>query len=370
MTRRTTVRTLLALVLALVGTLTAVSVPAIASSAARSRSDSGWSQVPIPKRASLLAVSGSSTSDVWAVGYIYNQQFAVYRPVAMHSSGGAFVDTTVPRKGRGYSVFNAVADIAPNDVWAAGYWNTEPTYSGSGLPLFEHWDGTTWRVAPSPNVGGGQIRGLAAIASNDVWAVGELDSKGTLVEHWNGSSWKRVPAPHANDNGSLYGISARSANGVWAAGWAPTGGEIGTLVLHWDGAAWMEFSSANSSDEYNQLAAIVADPASDDLWAVGNRTPGLGYFQLSEHYDGTAWTVLPDPPGHEEVVLNGVTLDEAGVAWAVSSTYGAHPLIQYWDGSAWQVDPVPGFAGYGLWAITRIGSTLWTVGSSLVLRQR
>jgi hypothetical protein len=368
MTRWTTFRTVFALATAAL--LARGAAPAVAFASSTGQPVAGWSQVSIPKQAALLAVSGTSTSDVWAVGYIYNQQYAVYRPVAMHSAGGAFVDSKIPIKGHGYSVFNAVAAVAPNDVWAAGYWNTNPGYTGSGLPLFEHWDGAAWHVVPSPNVGGGQIWGLAAVASNDVWAVGELTTERTLVEHWNGSSWSRVQAPYGNSLGWLFAVSARSANDVWAAGAAYHGEELDTLVLHWDGSSWIEFPSANSSDEYNQLAAIYADPANDDLWAVGNRTPGLGYFQLSEHYDGANWTVLSAPPGHDEVVLNGVTVDANGVAWAVSSTYGSGPLIQFWNGSAWQVDQVPELFGAGLWAITRIGSTLWAVGSSVVLRRR
>jgi hypothetical protein len=349
-------------------TLTLVAVPATAQARERSQEASSWSQVAIPKAASLLAVSGTSNSDVWAVGYIYNQKFAVYQPVAMHSTGGAFADTKLPRKGRGYSVLNAVAAVAPNDVWAAGYWNTSPFYSGSGLPLFEHWDGTAWHVVPSPEVGGGQLWGLAAVSSNDVWAVGQLTVNATLVEHWDGTAWRRVKAPYGSGLGWLFGVSARSANDVWAAGGAYHGTRLDSLVLHWNGSSWTEFSSANSPDEYNELAAIATDPSSDDLWAVGNHTPGLGYFQLSERYDGSNWTVLPAPPGHDEVVLNGVAVDVAGVAWAVSSTYGSQPLIQFWNGSAWEVDPVPGLPGAGLWGITRIGSTLWTVGSSVVLR--
>ena len=359
-----------ALVVATMATLTLAGVPGTAQARGPSRQASEWSKVGIPKLANLLAVSGTSTSDVWTVGYIYNQQFAVYRPMAFHSAGGAFSNTKVALKGHGYSVFNAVAAVAPNDVWAAGYWNTDSGYTGSGLPLFEHWNGSSWQVVPSPQVGGGQIWGLAAVASNDVWAVGELNTNNTLVEHWNGSAWKRVRAPYGDSLGWLFSVSARSANDVWAAGGAYHGEELETLVLHWDGSSWTEFPSANSQDEYNKLAAIYADPANDDLWAVGNRTPGLGYFQLSEHYDGANWTVLSAPPGHDEVVLNGVTVDARGVAWAVSSTYGSGPLVQFWNGSAWQVDEVPELFGAGLWAITRIDSTLWTVGSSVVLRRR
>jgi hypothetical protein len=207
------------------------------------------------------------------------------------------------------------------------------------------------------------------VASNDVWAVGVLDGDGTLVMHWDGTAWSRVRAPHSRDNGSLYAVSARAADDVWAAGSAYSGPDLGSLVLHWDGASWTQFSSANSPDEYNELHAIAADPAGTDLWAVGNRSPGLGYFQLSERYHGSSWAVLPSPPGHDGTVLDGVAVDSTGVAWAVSSSYSNHPLIQFWNGSAWQVDPVPDIFGRGLWGITRIGTTLWTVGNSLAMRR-
>jgi hypothetical protein len=328
---------------------------------------SGWVKVSVPTFASLLGVSGTSPTDVWAVGYLYNQMYAVYRPVADHFDGTRVVSTRIPRKGRGYSVFNAVAAVSADDVWAAGYWNVQSQYTGSGLPLFEHWNGTSWTLIEGPNVGAGQIWGLAAVASSDVWAVGVRDGHGTLVEHWNGTSWSRVPAPNAEDNGSLYGLSARSANDVWAAGSAYNGPELGSLVLHWDGSAWTRFPSANSSDEYNELHAI--DASSSDLWAVGNHSPGLGYFQLSERYHGSAWTVLNAPNGQDSIVLSGVAVDAGGTAWAVSSSYSNRPLIQFWNGAAWQTDPVPGIAGTGLWAVARVGSTLWAVGNSLMLRR-
>src|SRR5262245_53747303 len=120
-------------VLATTATLILATLPGVAQARGASQEASNWTQVPIPRPAGLLAVSGTSNTDVWAVGYIYSQKYAVYRPVAMHSTGGAFADTKIPIKGHGYSVFNAVAAVAPDDVWAAGYWNTSPFYSGSGL---------------------------------------------------------------------------------------------------------------------------------------------------------------------------------------------------------------------------------------------
>src|SRR5215469_6280943 len=59
----------------------------------------------------------------------------------------------------------------------------------------------TQSFVPSPNAGSGAnaLFGVSAIASNDVWAVGEFSSVSagqTLVEHWNGVSWSVVASPN------------------------------------------------------------------------------------------------------------------------------------------------------------------------------
>ena len=48
---------------------------------------------------------------------------------------------------------------------------------------------TAWNAVASPNVGGGRnvLNGMAAIAPNDVWAVGF-----GLTLHWDGSAWSRI----------------------------------------------------------------------------------------------------------------------------------------------------------------------------------
>ncbi|HYS44322.1 MAG TPA: hypothetical protein VEM32_10130, partial [Geobacteraceae bacterium] len=50
--------------------------------------------------------------------------------------------------------------------------------------------------------------------------------------------------------------------------------------------------------EFESVAAL----APDDVWAVGSRQPSFAEFQpLIEHWDGTAWSVVPGP------YLNGDT---------------------------------------------------------------
>jgi len=98
------------------------------------------------------------------------------------------------------SSLNAVAEIAPNDVWAVGGMSNPST--GQFEPLAEHFNGTSWSVVPSPSAPGNFFTGVAGVASNDVWAVGTGSSTTTpLVEHWNGTQWSIVSTPSLPPSG-------------------------------------------------------------------------------------------------------------------------------------------------------------------------
>jgi len=78
--------------------------------------------------------------------------------------------------------------VAPNDVWSVGF--GADAISGGNLTLTEHWDGTNWLVVSSPNAGSSsRLRGVAAVAADDVWAVESYSTNGsgspqTLIEHY------------------------------------------------------------------------------------------------------------------------------------------------------------------------------------------
>ena len=98
--------------------------------------------------------------------------------------------------------------------------------SGNGLEqiLLEHWNGSTWSVSTANGPASNSfIYGVAASASNDVWAAGytygadfALDP---LIQHWNGSSWTQVATPSAQpgQNNLLLGITAPSSTAAEAA---------------------------------------------------------------------------------------------------------------------------------------------------------
>ena len=144
-------------------------------------------------------------------------------------------------------LFLGVSADATNDAWAVGF-NGSDNIRTSAM----HWDGTNWKRMPTPNVGAGtnKLNGVLALAPNNVWAVGfstpiaspEHAATLTLIEHFDGTSWAVVPSPNvgpnsANQSNRLFGLTANWANDIWAFGsyfTADGSGHQMTLLLHWD----------------------------------------------------------------------------------------------------------------------------------------
>src|SRR5207302_4732079 len=78
-----------------------------------------------------------------------------------------------------------VAAISANDVWAVGSYSSSPPTLRR--PESMHWDGSSWSQVSMPDRGAlfNYIYAVAAVSSNDVWAVGDNDyPPGTLIEHY------------------------------------------------------------------------------------------------------------------------------------------------------------------------------------------
>jgi hypothetical protein len=163
------------------------------------------------------------------------------------------------------------------------------------------WNGTTWAVNPSPDAGPGAnyINKMTPVpSSNTVWAVGFYYLQGnsgayhTLGLYWNGSQWSIVSTQNGQTgNSSFGGVAAVSAQDVWAVGVMNSNGSISqTMVQHWDGTSWTIFPSQSPGAGLNELN-YVATTASGNLWAVGDyfNTPYI-YRTLIERPDYTCGT--------------------------------------------------------------------------------
>ncbi len=288
------------------------------------------------------------------------------------------------------SHLESVATVSATDVWAVG------SDAGTGNyyhNLTEHWDGTSWTVKSSPNIGSSsnQLHGVAAVAANDVWAVGSYTSPTltnpyygynvmqTLILHWDGTSWSAVTSPNATSyDNSLSAITVVSANDIWAVGQYTSSVDQSSgssnsqpLIEHWDGTSWSVVSSPAVSQSW--LTGVTAVSA-NDVWAVGGKN-SLDNLTLTEHWDGTSWSVVSSPNvctgSYCTQSLTGVSAASSGDVWAVgiyhtwyTGTYTT--MTMHWDGDSWNMVSSPNVPNYqatfmlGVKAVS--SGDVWAVG--------
>src|SRR5207248_429741 len=107
--------------------------------------------------------------------------------------------------------------------------------------LVEHWDGSSWSVVSSPNPDPSfdSLHAVAAISSNNVWAVGTTGNPTqNLIEHWNGTAWSLVSSPDPNNGNQLLAVAVIAANDIWAVGVTFPTSVAQTLTEHWNGSVW------------------------------------------------------------------------------------------------------------------------------------
>jgi hypothetical protein len=183
-----------------------------------------WQVISSPNGANLVnelhGVSAISENDVWAVGTSYNTERSLSTTLIEHWNGSRWSVIQSPNPSSSVNVLNAVATVSANDVWAVGF-----AANGTNPILILHWNGATWSVIPNPTspMPLNNLSALAVVTANDVWAVGTGkigDEDATATLHWNGTAWSFVPSPNVGpevDN-SLFGAAAVASNDVWAVG--------------------------------------------------------------------------------------------------------------------------------------------------------
>ncbi len=311
----------------------------------------------------LNAVTVVSANDVWAVGFSPHPSgtpLYIRQTLIEHWNGKNWSVVTSPNPaGKTFVVLNGVAAISANDIWAVGH-SGDP----SSIPLQTltmHWDGTNWSLIPSPSPGtynGNVLTAVAAISTNDVWAVGWYQSGptgqegGALTMHWDGTSWTVVPNP---SRWTLYGITATSSNDVWAVG--------EQSILHWNGTNWSNVSFPPPPGDSYQILKGISAVSANDIWAVGysqwSYFYGYRYAPLTYHWDGTSWGLVPNAGGIDEYLF-GVTAIAANDAWAV----GDNGQTQHWNGANWSrvAAPYPGLGGRFNGIAAASASDVWAVG--------
>jgi erythromycin esterase-like protein len=294
-----------------------------------------WQIVPSPNPSAqyntLYSVSAVAGSDVWAVGYDANPS-QVTQTLIEHWNGTQWRVVPSPSPGAVNNELFSVVAVSARDVWAVGFTTNSAL---AQTTLIEHWNGARWSVVPSPSPGANDVlSGVTAVAASDVWAVGASNTLSqTLIEHWNGTQWQVVPSPSPGTGGVLSGVAAVAAGDVWAVGYYATGGASQTLVEHWNGARWQVAASPNVGTGMNLLNGVAA-VAAKDIWAVGSSLGSRGFQTLTEQWNGRQWSVVPSPsPGLSQLAgVAAVAANDVGAVGYHAARVGAPSttLVEYY----------------------------------------
>lgn len=369
---------------------------ALALSAGTAFAASGWiiaSAPPAGQNGNLLGVSAVSDADAWAVGTENGAAATGIGAKALieNWNGTAWTQVSAPATAGNTASLRSVSASGPADAWAAGF--TSVNRSGY-QPLALHWNGTAWASSPSAASAlppGTSLVGVADMSASDAYAIGDNSGLATgELEHWNGTTWSQVTLPQPTSNGlptTLNTISASGPDDVWIVGSymiqvSATNVRYETYSLHFDGTAWSAVlmplvGSSNTLLAYAFNSVEVNSPT--DVWAVGGsgvNVVGLGGTPdstLIEHWNGTAWTIVPSPSPGSKDNLTGVTASNASDSiWAVG--YGTpegatqpQTLTLNWNGTAWTTVPSPdaGSPSVLTSVATHPGAAIvWAVGHS------
>jgi hypothetical protein len=370
-----------------VTTITAAGVAVLlAAGPAAAQSWTIVSAPPTGQNGELAGVSAVSATDAWAVGSTNAEENGVGAKALIDNwNGSDWTQVATPTTPGNTAYLTAVSASSTTDAWAVG--RTQDNREDFA-PLGLHWNGTAWSVSASLATAlAGQIGdGVADISSTDAYAIGGgLGSASTgLVAQWNGSTWTRLTVPRPSGAGPTSTLNAVSANGpddVWIVGTyelSSTDLRSETYSLHWNGGTWsvvsMPLNPSSNINAYYQLNAIQVNSPTD-VWAVGlsSVVDGTTATTLIEHWNGTAWSIVPSPTPGSGASLEGVTTSNAANdVWAVgdyepAGTTETQTLTLNWNGTAWTqvASPDNGNPNVLNSASTIPGASIvWAVGTS------
>jgi hypothetical protein len=319
-----------------------------------------WVTQPSPQSPShsLLAIHGSSASNVWAAGTT---------GTLLHFDGGTWA-------------VSEPTQTVPSDWGLSGVWGTGPTNvwavgNVGQQALMFHWDGGVW---VSSTLDAGYLYSLHGTGPDDIWAVGSSD-----VLHFDGTRWTERNAGITAALTSIWAVSPTEAWGItgdatiyhWTPGtnWSlsskipnTVGAPLGPTAVwassatnvyagafyglaHWDGAYW------SLSD------GGFAPPSGERIWGSG---PNDVYFDVGngvvDHFDGAHWAPVT---ALNSVVVAGISGSGPNDVWVLESYNNLTPLgAHHWDGVSWTTSSLP--AGYMNSVYAADPHVVWIVGGN------
>jgi hypothetical protein len=329
---------------------------------------STWTIVPSPSPqhpgggALLTAVSCASSIRCMAVGntlFLNAHGSFVLRPLAESWNGTSWTVLPTAKLAQPSAVLDGVSCVGAGRCMAAGH--EGPVPASDKFTLAEAWNGTAWRVVPTPPppVPGGTALGTVSCTSSAsciaVGYAGFNNGSGasvTLAESWNGIAWLRQATPTPGGSGALAGVSCTASPACTAVGGRAVNSPtlfMGTLAERWNGTRWVAQPTPNPGGASTAGFGAVSCTRPAACMAVGSSEDQVGEFETSvaEAWNGTRWTLLHTPVrGSFADELRGIACTSPANCTAVGTFAGDNnaplrTLAEAWNGTLWRVVKSP-----------------------------
>ncbi len=298
------------------------------------------------------------------------------RALAESWNGTSWAIQSNPNNSAGDNDLIGVACVTSTSCKAVGYF-----VNGSSVDrtLAESWNGTAWTLIPSADNGSkaNYLYDVSCFSSTYCKAVGYYfnasNVEQTLIESWNGSTWSLMTSPNVGTGTNwLRRVTCFSAFSCKAVGDYQSGTVTKTLVESWNGSIWSVMSSQNVGAGSNELDGVSCFAATS-CKAVGTYYNSSNVQRnLAESWNGTSWTVVTTPnKGAGINFLNNLSCVSSASCQAVGSYVNGssvnQTLAEAWNGTSWSLESSPNGStntNY-LFNVTCTGASCKAVGTYL-----
>jgi photosystem II stability/assembly factor-like uncharacterized protein len=261
----------------------------------------------------------------------------------MHLDGRTWAIVPTPNFDPQENYIYGIAALSSNNVWAVGR-SRQTNYA----PFIINWNGQQWTksVLPALSDTDNILYAISAQASNDIWVVGQvgtnaLHAQRALILHYNGVDWQAKPQGAGGEAYALFGVDARTSNDAWAVGYTYTTFDFTQpLAMRWNGTKWEPTETTQGLNRRNHRLYAVAVVGPNDVWAVGEA--GVVYGPKApfiQHWRGDYWEPVGAPVISEEgAILTAITASAPNDIWAVGyflASGSRRVLLLHYDGNAW-----------------------------------
>ncbi|MGI5215884.1 hypothetical protein [Plantactinospora sp. CA-290183] len=236
-----------------------------------------WITIPIDFTATDVAVL--APDDVWVLDSGHSHG----RPVTRHWDGHRWTEYVLPHPAASLSASD------PRNVWAVGH-RDDPTGRTQSQPGAMRFDGTAWQALPTPEHRSAtpkpremaKLTEVVAVAGDNVWAFGDHDENPAatdptghhtiIVLHWDGSTWRKAPsAPDYTVDIHPFPDLAATGDGAggFVLGGYQHGAPNGTLRVIGYPAPPPATSEAPSPTGQFRVNDLQLVPGTREVWAAG-----------------------------------------------------------------------------------------------------